>query len=123
MYVVVVCISVEDSPDIYNPTRTHRNQVTEESLEIYVEVVCISVVHRKQFIKNRVHRKPFIKEHVHQKLFIKENVHRKQFINEHVHRKPFIKEQVKVNFHYNTFLVRPASVGVLCRACRLKITI
>jgi len=95
MYVVVVCISVEDSPDIYNPTRTHRNQVTEESLEIYVEVVCISVVHqkqfiknrvhRKQFIKNRVHRKPFIKEHVHQKLFIKENVHRKQFINEHVH--------------------------------------
>jgi hypothetical protein len=41
--IIVVCISVEDSPDIYNPTRTHRNQVTQESLEIYVVVVCISV--------------------------------------------------------------------------------
>jgi hypothetical protein len=29
-YVVVVCISVEDSPDIYIPTRTHQNQVTEQ---------------------------------------------------------------------------------------------
>jgi hypothetical protein len=29
-YVVVACISVEDSPDIYIPTRTHQNKVTEQ---------------------------------------------------------------------------------------------
>ena len=29
-------IPEEDSPDMYIPTRTHRNQVTEDSLDIYV---------------------------------------------------------------------------------------
>jgi hypothetical protein len=32
-YIVVVCIFVEDSPDIYIPTRTHQNQVTEQGLK------------------------------------------------------------------------------------------
>jgi hypothetical protein len=63
VYVVVECISVEDSPDIYNPTRTHQNQVTEESLEIYVVVVCISVEDSPDIYNpTRTHRNQVMEE-------------------------------------------------------------
>jgi hypothetical protein len=42
---------------------------------------------------------------------------------EHVHQNPFIKEGVNINFQYHEFLVQPAGVGALCRACRLKMTL
>ena len=71
------------------------------------------------FIKNCSSKK----QHVHFFLFINEHVHRKLFINEHFHGKLFINEQEKINVHYHTFLMRPASAGALCRACRLTINI
>jgi hypothetical protein len=111
---------------LFHNNPVHQKLRSSSSKTVFIENSSSKTV----FIENRssknmfnffVHQRTKFIENcssMNKKLFIDEQ---KLFINEHFHRKLFIKEQEKINVHDHILLLRPASAGALCRACRLTI--